>query len=92
MENNSGTLKAGALSTAEVTVMGVAGAAPVMCIGGSMQAYFQQTGFGISLAVAIATLLCVFIGLSYGDLSRKHNCCGGSYAYVAGAIGVKSGL
>ena len=92
MENTQTQLKAGAVSTAEVTIIGVAGAAPVMCIGGSLHSLLGLSGTGISLSVAIATLLCVFIGLSYGDLSRKYNCCGGSYAYIARIFGVKPGL
>ena len=92
MENTQTQLKAGAVSTAEVTIIGVAGAAPVMCIGGSLHSLLGLSGTGISLSVALATLLCVFIGLSYGDLSRKYNCCGGSYAYVARIFGVKPGL
>ena len=92
MENTQVTLKAGAISTAEVTIMGVAGAAPVMCIGGSLHSLLGLSGTGISLSVALATLLCVFIGLSYGDLSRKYNCCGGTYSYIANVFGVKAGL
>ena len=92
MENTQVTLKAGAISTAEVTIMAVAGAAPVMCIGGSLHSLLGLTGTGVSLSVAIATLLCVFIGLSYGDLSRKYNCCGGTYSYIANVFGVKAGL
>ena len=85
-------LKTGAISKGEVTLVAVAGAAPVMCIGGSMHTYLSQTGTGISLAVAFATLLCIFIGLSYGTLSEKYNNAGGSYSYITEIFGKKAGL
>ena len=85
-------LKAGAISRGEVTLMAVAGAAPVMCIGGSMHTFLSQTGTGISLAAAFATLLCIFIGLSYGSLSEKYNNCGGTYSYITEIFGKKAGL
>ena len=86
------TLKAGAIGRGEITLMAVAGAAPVMCIGGSMHTFLSQTGTGISLAVAFATLLCIFIGLSYGTLSEKYNNAGGSYSYITEIFGKKAGL
>lgn len=92
MENEQTSLKAGAISTSEVTVLAVAGAGPVMCIGGSLHSLLGLTWTGVSLSVAIAAVLCIFIGLSYGDLSRKYNCCGGTYAYIASIFGVKPGL
>lgn len=84
------TLKAGAIGRGEITLMAVAGAAPVMCIGGSMHTFLSQTGTGISLAAVFATLLCIFIGLSYGNLSEKYNNCGGTYSYITEIFGKKS--
>lgn len=92
MENNQQALKAGAVSTAEVTVLGVAGAAPVMCIGGSLHTLLGLTGYGVALSVLIATVIMVLVGLSYGDLAKKYNCAGGSYSYIARIFGVKAGL
>ena len=86
------TLKAGAIGRGEITLMAVAGAAPVMCIGGSMHTFLSQTGTGISLAAVFATLLCIFIGLSYGNLSEKYNNCGGTYSYITEIFGKKAGL
>ena len=51
------TLKAGAIGRGEITLMAVAGAAPVMCIGGSMHTFLSQTGTGISLAAAMVISL-----------------------------------
>jgi len=92
MENNQQALKAGAVSTAEVTIIGVAGAAPVMCMGGSLHSLLDLTGYGVSLSVLIATVIMVLVGLSYGDLAKKYNCAGGSYSYIARIFGVKAGL
>lgn len=96
MENNTGVqetaLKAESVSKAGATIMAISGAAPAMCVGGSIGALMMQTGNGIALAAAIATIAVVFIGLSYGSLSEKYNNCGGTYAYITQAIGRKSGL
>ena len=88
----SGGLAAGSISTAEVTVMAVAGAAPVMCVGASFGAMMGLTGTGAALAAGIAALLCAVVGVCYGHLSRDYNCAGGSYAYVTNVFGVKAGL
>ena len=85
-------LKAGAISKGEVTLVAVAGAAPVMCIGGSLHSFLGMTGTGISTAAALATLLCILIGLSYGTLSEKYNNAGGSYSYISEIFGKKAGL
>ena len=82
-------LKAGAISKGEVTLVAVAGAAPVMCIGGSMHTFLSQTGTGISLAALFATIFCIFIGLSYDSLSEKYNNCGGTYSYITEIFGKK---
>ncbi|MDD6347913.1 MAG: APC family permease [Lachnospiraceae bacterium] len=92
MENNQETLQAGKIGKGEVIVMAVAGAAPVMCIGGSMGTFLGQTGTGIALAVILATILLVIIGLSYGALAEKCNSCGGTYAYAAATLGKTPGL
>lgn len=93
MEDNSeGVLKAGTIGKGEVTLMAVAGAAPVMCMGGSLGTFLGQTGTGISLAAVLATILCILIGLSYGDLAEKHNSAGGSYSYITDIFGKKAGL
>ncbi len=85
-------LKAGAISKGEITLVAVAGAAPVMCMGGSLHTFLGMTGTGISLSVAFATLLCILIGLSYGTLSEKYNNAGGSYSYITEIFGKKAGL
>lgn len=85
-------LKVGAIGTAEVTIMGICAAAPVMCIGGSMGLLAAQTGRGVSLSAAVATLVVVLIGLSYGKLSEKFNRCGGTWAYMQQCWGQKAGL
>ncbi|MBQ0059366.1 MAG: APC family permease [Lachnospiraceae bacterium] len=93
MENNTvETLQAGKIGKGEVVVMAVAGAAPVMCVGGSMGTYLGMTGTGVALAVVLATILLVIIGLSYGSLAEKCNSCGGTYAYVATILGKTPGL
>ncbi|MDO4478468.1 MAG: APC family permease [Lachnospiraceae bacterium] len=92
MAENNNELQAGKISRGEVIVMAVAGAAPVMCVGGSMGTFLAQTGTGIALAVAIATILLVIVGLSYGSLAEKCNSCGGTYAYAASTLGKTPGL
>ena len=91
-ESNEQGLQSGSISTAEVTVMGIAGAAPVMCIGGTIGVMLEICGTGTALAVVIATGLCIVFGLCYSYLARDYNCCGGSYAYITNVFGTKSGL
>lgn len=83
------TPKAGAIGRGEITLMAVAGAALVMCIGGSMHTFLRQTGTCISLAALFATIFCIFIGLGYGSLSEKYNNCGNTYSYITKIFGKK---
>lgn len=85
-------LRVNAVGKWEVTIVSVCAAAPAMCIGGSMGLIALQTGWGISLSAALATLAVVLIGLSYGKLSEKYNRCGGTWSYIQQSIGQKAGL
>jgi len=85
-------LKAGAISTTEATIMAICAAGPAFCLAGSGGLLFQQTGKGVGLSAAIATLVVVLIGLSYGKLSEKYNRCGGTWSYMQQAMGNKAGL
>lgn len=92
MTENQTQLKAGAIGTAEVTIMAICAAGPAFCLAGSMGLMAAQTGRGVGLAAIIATLAVVLIGLSYGKLSEKYNRCGGTWSYIQQAIGQKAGL
>lgn len=85
-------LKAGAIGTAEATIMAICAAGPAFCLAGSMGLLAQQTGKGVGLSCVIATLVVVLIGLSYGKLSEKYNRCGGTWSYMQQAMGNKVGL
>ena len=85
-------LKKDSVSVPSVVVLSVSAAAPAMCLCGSAGALLRSTGFCLPLAFLLATLVMVLAGVSYGQLGRRYNSAGGTYAYVREVLGPCAGF
>ena len=61
-------LNANSVSKFDVTIMGISGAAPVMCIAASMGDIMSLSGTAVALAFILATVVLVMVGSSFGRL------------------------
>lgn len=84
-------LKKDSLGVLGAVAMGICGAAPALCIGGTFGLLVLQTRTGISLAALLATLVMLLVGISYSSLCAKHNSCGGNFSYINAVLGPKVG-
>ena len=90
--NSEQQLNANSVSKFDVTIMGISGAAPVMCIAASMGDIMSLSGTAAALAFILATIVLVMVGSSFGRLSERFNSAGGAYAYVRDTFGSKLGF
>ena len=90
--NSDQQLNANSVSKFDVTIMGISGAAPVMCIAASMGDIMSLSGTAAALAFILATIVLVMVGSSFGRLSERFNSAGGAYAYVRDTFGSKLGF
>ena len=84
-------LKKDSLGVLGAVAMGICGAAPALCIGGTFGLLVLQTRTGISTAALLATLVMLLVGFSYSSLSQKYNSCGGNFSYINAVLGPKVG-
>ena len=84
-------LKKDSIGILGAVAMGICGAAPALCIGGTFGLLVLQTRTGISTAALLATIVMLLVGLSYSYLSQNHNSCGGNYSYINSVLGKKAG-